>query len=278
VEVASCQIAAPEIEQYLAPLRQWVDRLATPIQYLEIVAGDAPDQTIIVAGSGGGFIRGDEADARALVAQNAGIAGIIMRGKDWRRAWGETVISVRTEEAICLKIEADVFTQINSEGNRRLVSELISAGQFAATDRVLELYCGAGNFTLSIAKRVEEVVAVEVSRAAVENGRRSAQFNDIANVHWISGEVARELRRLKRAGEKFTKIVLDPPRAGAPGIQADLAGLDAETILYISCNPATLARDLSALRKHGYRLKWVQPVDLFPHTFHVEALALAVRE
>ena len=278
VEVASCHIAAAEIERYLALLRHWVGQLAAPIQYLEIVAGDDPDQTIIVAGSGGPFIRGDEAPVRALVEQNAGIAGIIMRGQGWRRAWGETVISVRTEDTICLKIDADVFTQINGEGNRRLVSELISAGQFAVDDRVLDLYCGAGNFTLSIAKRVNEVVAVEVSRAAVENGRRSAQFNKIANVRWICAEVARELRRLKQAGERFAKIVLDPPRPGAPGIQTDLAVLGAEAILYISCNPATLARDLSALRKHGYRLKWVQPVDLFPHTFHVEALALAVRE
>jgi 23S rRNA (uracil1939-C5)-methyltransferase len=278
VEIASCHIAAPETERHLAALRQWVGRLATPIQYLEIIAGDDPNQTIIVAGSAGAFIRDDEAVARGFIEQNAGIAGIIIRGRDWRRTWGQTAISVRTENDICLKIDGDVFTQINADGNRRLVSELVSAGQFAAEERVLELYSGAGNFTLSIAKRVLEIVAVESSRASIENGKRSAQFNGIENIRWITGEAAPAVKRLQQRGERFTKIVLDPPRPGAPGIQADLAALGAETILYVSCNPTTLARDLSALSKNGYRLKWVQPVDLFPHTFHVETLAVAVRE
>lgn len=278
VEIASCHIAAHETERHLKILRHWVARLATPIQYVEIVAGDDPDQTIIVAGSVGAFIGVDETVARTFLDENVGISGVIIRGRDWRRAWGQAAISLRTEDDIWLKIDADVFSQINSEGNRRLVSELISAGEFTADARVLELYCGAGNFTLSIARRAREVVAVESSPASVKNGERSAQLNGINNIRWITAEVASALKRLKQRGERFAKIVLDPPRPGAPGIQTDLAGLGAERILYVSCNPATLARDLSALSKNGYKLKWVQPVDLFPHTFHVEALAVAVRE
>jgi 23S rRNA (uracil1939-C5)-methyltransferase len=278
IEIASCHIAAHEAERNLEALRPWVRRLATPIEYMEIVAGDDPDQTVVVTGSTGAFIRDDEPEARKFLEQNGGISGIIMRGRDWRRAWGQTAISLRTEDDICLKIKADVFSQINSEGNRKLVSELVSVGQFTADDRVLELYCGAGNFTLSIAKRVREVVAVESSRASVANGERSAQLNGINNVHWTVGEVAPAVKRLKQRAERFSKIVLDPPRPGAPRIHADLAALGADRIFYVSCNPATLARDLSALSKNGYRLKWVQPVDLFPHTFHVEALAVAVRE
>ncbi len=93
----------------------------------------------------------------------------------------------------------------------------------------------------------------------------------------MSVDAPAAVKRLKNRRERFTKIVLDPPRPGAPGIQADLAALGAEKVLYLSCNPATLARDLSALSKHGYKLKWAQPVDLFPHTFHVETLALMAR-
>jgi 23S rRNA (uracil1939-C5)-methyltransferase len=184
---------------------------------------------------------------------------------------------VRTEDGVCLKIDGDVFTQINSEGNRRLLNEILSAGQFGAEDRVLELYCGAGNFTLSMAKRSREVVAVEASRASIENGKRSAQLNGIENIRWITADVPPAVKRLKQRGERFTKIVLDPPRPGAPGIQADLAALGAEKIFYVSCDPTTLARDLSAFSKNGYKLKWVQPVDLFPHTFHVETLAVMVQ-
>jgi 23S rRNA (uracil1939-C5)-methyltransferase len=274
VEIASCHIADPETERHLASARQWVVQLASPIQYVEIVAGDEPNQSVIVAGSAGAFIRGDETVARTFLEQNPGIAGIIMRGRDWRHTWGQTVISVRTEDGVYLKSDGDVFTQVNSEGNRRLLNELVSDGQFGAEDRVLELYSGAGNFTLSIAKRSREVVAVESSRASIESGKRSARLNSIDNIRWLSADVPTAVKRLKQRGERFTKIVLDPPRPGAPGIQADLAALSAEKILYVSCNPTTLARDLSALSKRGYKLKIVQPVDLFPHTFHVETLAV----
>ncbi|HEX9145852.1 MAG TPA: TRAM domain-containing protein, partial [Candidatus Binatia bacterium] len=147
IEIASCHIADPEAERHLASVRRWVLQLASSIQYVEIVAGDEPNQTIIVAGSAGAFLRGDEAVAREFLEQTPGIAGIIMRGRDWRHTWGQTVISVRTEESVYLKIDGDVFTQVNGEGNRRLLSELLCSGYFAAEDRVLELYSGAGNFT-----------------------------------------------------------------------------------------------------------------------------------
>jgi 23S rRNA (uracil1939-C5)-methyltransferase len=277
IEIASCHIANLEAERHLASVRRWVLQLASPIQYVEIVAGDEPNQTVIVAGSAGALIRGDETFFRAFLEQSPGIAGIIMRGRNWRRTWGQTAISVRTENGISLKIDADVFTQVNSEGNRRLLNELISAGQFGAKDRVLELYCGAGNFTLSLAKRARGVLAVEASHASVKNAKQSARQNGLQNIRWTTAEVPAAVKRLKQSGERFTKIVLDPPRAGAPGVQADLAALGAEKILYVSCNPTTLARDLSAFAKNGYKLAWVQPLDLFPHTFHVETLALLAK-
>jgi 23S rRNA (uracil1939-C5)-methyltransferase len=276
VEIKSCPIADLEAERHLASVRHWVLQLVSSIQYVEIVAGDEPNQTIIVAGSTGAFIRGDETVARGFLEQNSGIAGIIMHGRDWRHTWGQTAISVRTDDGICLKIDGDAFTQVNSAGNRRLLNEVISAGQFEAKDRVLELYCGAGNFTLSLAKRAREVVAVEASRASIENGKQSARQNSIKNIRWLAAEVPPAVKRLKQSGERFTKIVLDPPRPGAPGVQADMAAMGAEKILYVSCNPTTLARDLAAFSKNDYRLLYVQPLDLFPHTFHVETLACII--
>ncbi len=274
VEIVSCHIAAIEAERLLPVLRDWAGRLATTIEDIEIATGDEPGQTVVVAGSAGAFDSRDESLCRKLPGDNAGVAGIIMRGKDWRRAWGQTAVSVLTEDGLHVRIDGDVFTQVNAEGNRLLLKELLRAGDFRADDRVLELYCGAGNFTLPMAKRAGQVVAVEASRASIDNGKRSAQLNGIENVRWIKADAPAAVKRLKQRRERFTKIVLDPPRPGAPGIQADLATLGAETILYVSCNPATLARDLSALAKNGYKLKWAQPVDLFPHTFHVETLAV----
>jgi len=167
--------------------------------------------------------------------------------------------------------------QVNPKGNLRILDELLTMGSYQKGDRVLELYSGAGNFTLPMARQSNEVVAVEGYRPAIVSGKLNAQRNGIANIRWISASVPRGLSELRRRGEKFTKIVLDPPRTGAKGIEADLAALGADRIYYVSCNPATLARDLAALVKHGYKLQRVQPIDLFPQTFHVETLAVLER-
>jgi 23S rRNA (uracil1939-C5)-methyltransferase len=176
-----------------------------------------------------------------------------------------------------LKVDADVFTQVNGAGNRRMLQELLTAGTFTTDDRVLELYSGAGNFTLALAKRVREVVAVEGQHVAIESGKRSAQFNGAGNITWLCAAAPAALTKLKQRQARFSKVVLDPPRTGAKGIEADLASLGAEKILYVSCNPATLARDLAAQTRHGYKLRTVQPVDFFPHSFHVETLAIMAR-
>jgi 23S rRNA (uracil1939-C5)-methyltransferase len=186
-------------------------------------------------------------------------------------------VSVIPEDGLCVQVDGDVFTQVNSVGNRQLLNELLTAADFIRDDRVLELYSGAGNFTHSIAKRVGDIVAVEGYRPAFESGKRSAESNGISNIHWICAPITTALAQLKKRRQSFSKIVLDPPRTGAKGIERELAALDAEKILYISCNPTTLARDLAALTQQGYSLRSVQPVDLFPHTFHVEAIATLVR-
>ena len=122
-----------------------------------------------------------------------------------------------------------------------------------------------------------EVVAVEGSRSSVQNGKLNAQRNGRENIRWVCSAVPAALGKLKQRGEKFAKLILDPPRAGAKGLEAELAFFGAERILYVSCDPATLARDLGALTVHGYKLRMVQPIDLFPHSFHVETLALMTR-
>ena len=158
-----------------------------------------------------------------------------------------------------------------------MIEQLLAAGNFQRQDRVLELYCGAGNFTLPLARRVGEITAVEGHRAAIASGELNAQRYRMENIRWQCADVPQAVARLKRQRQTFSKIVLDPPRTGAKGVEADLAALSAEMILYVSCNPATLARDLANLAKLGYKLQSVQPIDFFPHTFHVESLAVLMR-
>lgn len=276
IEIDDCLIADERLTALIAPLRRWVHELSTVMAYVEIVTGEEPDQIVAVGKSRGEFFARD-ASACDRLLDSGPVSGLVLDGPNWRKTWGRTAISLFVEDGVRLNVDADVFTQVNPEGNRKILAELLAAAEFESQDRVLELYCGAGNFTLPIAKRVAEIVAVEGSRSALRNGRLNAQRHALENIRWLCAAVPTALPRLKQRREKFTKLILDPPRAGAKGLAPGLAAFGAEKILYVSCDPATLARDLGALEKQGYRLRRVQPIDLFPHSFHVETLALLAR-
>jgi 23S rRNA (uracil1939-C5)-methyltransferase len=272
-EIDTCLVAAKEAAACIPALRCWLSNLATPIETIEVATGDEPSETVIIDKSPASFLSSDEAVCAGLLEREPYIRGLILLGREWRHTWGDTKISLNTGDDIRLVIEADVFTQVNADGNRSILTELLNTASFSSTDRVLELYCGGGNFTLSIAKRAGEVVAVEGHRPAIQSGKLSAQLNSVLNIRWVNAPVAAAVKRLASQREKFSNIVLDPPRAGAKGFESELASLGAGKILYVSCDPATFARDASALAKHGYKLAVVQPVDLFPQTFHVEVIA-----
>ena len=278
VEIDRCEIALEQVNVALAHVRRWVKEAKASFTAIEIVAGDDERELVLVAAAAERLAASDSASMRDLLNAGTGLRGAIVSGGARRQVWGDSRISVTTEPDLRLMVDADVFIQVNPDGNRALLRHLLHAGAFANGDRVLELYCGAGNFTLSIARRAGEVVAVEGYRYAIDSGRLNAQRNGIENIRWRPAPVPAELAQLARRGERFNKIVLDPPRAGAKGVDRDLAALDAEAIFYISCNPATMARDLAALAKRGYKLARVQPIDLFPQTFHVETLAIAKRQ
>jgi 23S rRNA (uracil1939-C5)-methyltransferase len=274
VEIDSCLIAANELNQVIYGLRSWINELDTTVLHVELVTGDEPNEIVVVGKVSGAFIPGDHSACERLLNQASGINGLVLHADNWRKQWGQTAVSIRATDGICLKVEGDVFTQVNAEGNRKLHEELLATGGFEINDEILELYAGAGNFTLSVAKLAREVVAVESDRQSVDSGKRSAKLNGIGNIRWISAHVPVAVKQLIQQRRRFSKIILDPPRAGAKGIERNLGSFGAEKILYVSCNPATLARDLAALARQGYKPSFVQPIDLFPHTFHVETLAV----
>ena len=274
VEIEACLIADPALNRAIYPLRSWVNELDTTLEHVELVTGDEPNEVVAVGKVAGDFIPRDDSACARLIDPANGINGLVLHGDNCRKQWGHTAVSIRAADGIDFKVTGDVFTQVNSEGNRKLHEELMAAGCFEKNDEILELYAGAGNFTLSVAKRVREVVAVESERRSIDSGKRSTQRNGIGNIRWICAHVPAAVKQLTQERRRFSKIILDPPRAGAKGIERNVSSLGAETILYVSCNPATLARDLSVLARHGYKLVFVQPLDLFPHTFHVETLAV----
>jgi len=273
IEIDACLIAHSRVDRYLSYAREWIRALRTALRHIEIVAGEKDQKAVLVGHAKGKFFPEDDAMSSRFLERNSDIQGLILAGRGWRRCWGQGKVPMTFEDGIRTEIDGDVFTQVNREANRQLIRELLQWGAFHKEDRVLELYSGAGNFTLPVARRCREVVAVEVDPRSVENGERNGQFNGLENIRWLRSDVSRAVTELRKKGEMFSQIVLDPPRSGAKRLEEDLASFEATKILYVSCNPPTLARDLAQLAKKGYRLARVLPVDLFPHTFHVEALA-----
>lgn len=276
IEIDSCIIATPVADRSIARARDWAGRLRSTVRHIEIVAGDDGEQVVLVGKLDGSLALEDDTACKRFLESNAAIQGLVLFGRGFRRAWGRGKVRLECEDGLRMELDAEVFMQVNREANRRLANELFQRGEFDNHDRVLELYSGAGNFTLPLARRVGEVVAVEGDSRAVENGRNNGKANGIENIRWVPAHAPNALKQLRR-GERFTKIILNPPRSGAKDLEDDLASFGAEKILYVSCNPATLARDLAALAAKGYKPKRIRPVDLFPHTFHVETVAELAR-
>jgi 23S rRNA (uracil1939-C5)-methyltransferase len=166
------------------------------------------------------------------------------------------------------------FIQVNAGVNEAMVAQALEWLAPTADERVLDLFCGLGNFALPLAKKVREVVAVEGVAAMVERATDNAVSNNVHNAKFFHADLSQPLADAKWASEGFSAVLLDPPRDGAFEVVRKLATLGAKRLVYVSCNPATLARDTVELIKQGYRLKRAGILDMFPQTAHVEAMAL----
>jgi 23S rRNA (uracil1939-C5)-methyltransferase len=177
-------------------------------------------------------------------------------------------------DGISFQISANSFFQTNTAQAERLFAIVAEACALRGHENLLDLYSGTGAISLLLARHVAHVYGIELSTAAVADAVRNARANAIDNCTFLPGEVRHVLPALMRDGVRADVVVADPPRAGFhPKALAALAALTPERIVYVSCNPATLARDVGDLARQGYRLDWVQPVDMFPQTPHIEAVA-----
>jgi len=171
------------------------------------------------------------------------------------------------------------FTQVNSDINRQMIHRAIDWLDLGNEDRVLDLFCGIGNFTLALAKRAATVVGVEGSETLVERARENAQRNGLDNVEFHAADLSKELEQMSWWQQGFDKVLIDPARDGAQEAIPYIASLGASKIVYVSCNPSTLARDAGLLvNEHGYRMVKAGVMDMFPHTAHVESIALFVKQ
>jgi len=186
---------------------------------------------------------------------------------------GRDHITERLDD-VTFQVSANSFFQTNTLQAERLFGLVEQACELKGDETVLDLYSGTGAISLLLARRCRHVYGIEVATAAVDDATRNARANAIHNCTFLAGEVRHVLPALVRDGVTATVVVADPPRAGFhPKALQALVALAPVRIVYVSCNPATLARDVGDLLRQGYRLEWVQPVDMFPQTPHIEAVA-----
>ena len=186
------------------------------------------------------------------------------------------------EDTLCglnFRLSARSFYQINHHQAQRLYEAAIAQAEITAKDLVLDLYCGVGTITLCMAKAAGKVIGVEVVEQAVEDAKANAKRNGIENAEFFCGDAGKAALKLEQEGIRPDVVVVDPPRKGLNGdtIEA-LSRMSPRRIVYVSCDPATLARDVALLKNHGYKLKNAQAADLFPRCSHVESVVCLSRE
>lgn len=183
-------------------------------------------------------------------------------------------------DGLKFKISPETFFQVNTEGMELLYGKVMDYIDLKKTETVYDVYCGVGSISLLMAKKAKQVYGIEVIEKSIENAKENAVANGISNAEFFAGQAEWTLPELGEKGYSADKVVLDPPRKGCETAVLDaISKMGAKTVVYVSCDPSTMARDVSYLvTEKGYRVDKVQPVDMFPMTGHVESVVLLVRE
>ena len=177
------------------------------------------------------------------------------------------------------RISARSFYQINPIQTEKLYTCAKDFAELTGNEMLIDAYCGTGTIGLIMADKCKSVLGVEVNKDAIADAKKNAEINGIKNAEFYAADAGAVMDELAAAGEHFDTVITDPPRAGCSyKFLKSIAALAPNKIVYISCNPETLARDLGILRKFGYKVDKIQPFDMFPHTDHVETVVLLSRE
>jgi 23S rRNA (uracil1939-C5)-methyltransferase len=294
--VSLCHIVQPLIDETLRHLSDEAWRLPLRTMVAEITArtavpwrddgdtGEAPAPVLLLAlhprqGARRRDLRLFAADFGAaypalngIVMATATEAGSVQTGS---ALWGVGHFDAQFA-GYRFRLSPLTFFQVNEPAAELMVQQVLDALGAVDGKSVLDVYAGAGTFTLPLASRAKQVLAIENDPMAIDDANHSARANGLDNVHMLPGDAVDELNGLPRHAAEAA--VLDPPRAGlAEGVITELARIDVARIIYVSCDPATLARDLRRFAERGYTVASVQPVDLFPQTFHIESIAVLER-
>lgn len=281
-DIDACAVLDPRVGRRLADLRVLVRSLSVydAIAQIEVACGDDVAALVfrhlrpLTAEDCEKLVSFGQAHDLQIYLQPGGPDSV---HRIWPEAGPERMSYRLASLDLTLGFHPMDFTQVNAEINGKMVDRALEWLDPRPDDRVLDLFCGLGNFSLALARRAARVVGIEGDAAMVERGAENARANGLDNVTFGCANLQADFTREPWARDGFDKILIDPPRSGALEIAEYLPAFGAQRIVYVSCNPATLARDAGVLVRHGYRLVKAGVMDMFPHTTHVESIALFER-
>lgn len=278
-----CEVLYPEVSALLPELRETLEQTSCNDKIPQVEISVADNATVMVVRHLETFVQSD-LDLLSEFAKRNTLQLFLQPGnlKSVHPLYPEkpdALFYEFTEFDIKVEFLPTDFIQVNGSINDQLVSRAIELLDIQADDRVLDLFCGVGNFTLPLARKSNQVIGVEGDQALVNRAIHNKELNYLNNVDFHFGDLFKEDMTATSHGDwlnqKFDKILLDPPRSGAAEMVKRLPQFGASKVVYVSCGPATLARDAGVMvNEHGYRMTHAGVIDMFPHTAHVESIAV----
>jgi len=268
VPLEHCPAMVPRLSELLTPLGVKLSRLEKEAISVHLLAeGEAASFAVFLSGS----VRPSQVEICRRAVRELGLQGAVLVPRSGpARLIGEPTLGDEVTSRP-LRVRPDVFAQANAEANAALRSAVVERLGVRRGERILELHCGNGNLTFAIAAAGAEVLAVESSPSALELARARGG-EEAAAVRFIQGEAIGVCEALAREGARFDALLADPPRVGVPGIGSAAQKLGCERVVYVSCDPAALARDAEDLKACGYSPVVLQLIDMFPQTRHAEVV------
>lgn len=278
VDIKMCPVMQPELENILLPLSKCLNQLksAPRLGHVELIYAD--NVLMVVLRHLDPLPKADKLQLHQFALQHS-LKVLLNQGDRQLETLdsAENITPMYQVADTLLTFNPLNFIQVNSQINQQMVAQAIEWLAPQRDDRVLDLFCGMGNFTLPLARYAGEVVGVEGVETLVLNAQHNARLNECHNATFFHENLEADIQSQPWAQQGFNKVLLDPARAGAAGVMAHIAKLLPEKVVYVSCNPTTLARDSKILLDAGYNLVNLRMLDMFPQTGHLESMALFVR-
>jgi len=292
-DLQECPIHHPLVNKVVEVVRRGITKMKVPIynprsrmgllRYLVVRVSESEQKAMVVFVTAqrsfneihhlGRFVRENVPEVEVVVQNINSSEGNVIMGPTDHFLTPKHHLTERIG-GVALMISPRSFFQVNCDGARLIYDRVREWAALTGKETVLDLYCGIGGIALSLASGAQNVIGVEVVEAAVADARKNARLNGIGNCRFEAGDVAEILEELAADNEHVDVVVLNPPRKGCEeAVLRRVAAISPRTLIYVSCSPQSLARDLNILKTLGYRCSEIQPVDMFPQTMHVENVA-----